>query len=256
MYFSQVKTFNLKTLIFLVLLQCSYASFAQKTDSTKATPYLSGAFTVTNNGISLIPTFSLGKPAVVFDFAAGIKRLSFEPQLRFALEDGKPWSFVFWARYKLVQTDKFKLTIGAHPSVVFSTTTGIVNGVTKELLTGKRYWASEFSPNYAVAKNVRVGLYYLYGHGISADASKNTHFIALNSNFSHVKLSNDFFLKFNPQVFYLNIDGADGFFVTETVTLAKRNCPFTLSSIGTKTIKSHLVGVKDFVWNVNLMYAF
>ena len=256
MYFLQVKTFILKTAIILLFLHYSYASFAQKTDSTKAIPYVSGAFTVTNNGISLIPTFSLGKPAVVFDFAAGRKRLSFEPQLRFALEDGKPWSFVFWARYKLVETDKFKLTIGAHPSVVFSNTTGTVNNVTKELLTAKRYWATEFSPNYAVAKNVRVGLYYLYGHGISADASKNTHFIALNGYFSHVRLSDDFFLKFNPQVFYLKIDAKDGFFVTETVTLARRNCPFTLSSIGTKTLKTNLVGVKDFVWNVNLMYAF
>ena len=79
MYFSQLKTFNLKTTIIFALSHYSYASFAQKTDSTKAVPYVSGAITITNNGLSLIPTFSLGKPTTVFDFAAGRKRLSFEP---------------------------------------------------------------------------------------------------------------------------------------------------------------------------------
>ena len=256
MNFLKSNVLTQKTVLFSVFLHFSYVSFSQKADSTKVVNHISGAVTLTNNGISLIPTFSLGKPATVLDFSAGRKRLSFDPQLRFALEDGKPWSFVFWVRYKLIQNDKFKLGIGTHPAVVFNTTTAVVNGTSKELLTAKRYWASEIASIYTVSKNVRVGLYYLYGYGISADASRNTHFLGLNASFLHVKLSDQFFLKFNPQVFYLKIDANDGFFLSETVTLAKRNFPFSLSSIATKTLTTNLAGVKDFVWNVNLIYAF
>jgi hypothetical protein len=46
--------------------------------------HIGGALTVTNNGISLLPTFSLGKPAAIFDLTVGGEKLSFDPQFRFA----------------------------------------------------------------------------------------------------------------------------------------------------------------------------
>ena len=86
-----IKKLFKKTLLLLALLHLSYLAFSQKTESTQIASHFGGAVTVTNNGISFIPTFTLGKPAVIFDLSMG-KRLSFEPQFRFALE-GKPWSF-------------------------------------------------------------------------------------------------------------------------------------------------------------------
>ncbi len=84
-----------KAVVFVVFLLLTHFSFSQTIDSTKSIGYFGGAVSVTNNGISLVPTFSLGKPAVIFDMVVGKRKLSFEPQLRFAL-DGKPWSFLFW----------------------------------------------------------------------------------------------------------------------------------------------------------------
>ena len=83
----------MKNISLFVLLSLTYVSFSQKNDSTNVPGHFGGAVTVTNNGISFIPNFSLGKPAAIFDLSIG-RRLSFEPQFRFALE-GKPWSFLF-----------------------------------------------------------------------------------------------------------------------------------------------------------------
>ncbi len=103
----------LPVILFSLLTQ---NSFSQSTDSTKRLYQIKGAVTVTNKGVSLIPTFTLGKPAVIFDLSMGKKRLYFEPQLRFAL-GGKPWSFLFWWRYKLVNNSKFAFTLGVHPAL-------------------------------------------------------------------------------------------------------------------------------------------
>jgi len=100
-------------LLVFVFLLLAHFSFSQATDSVKNISHLSGSVSVTNNGISIIPTFSLNKAAAVFNISAGKGRLSFEPYLGFSLE-GKPWSFLFWWRYKLKQEGKFKINTGAH----------------------------------------------------------------------------------------------------------------------------------------------
>jgi len=78
-----------KKFLFFLLLNLSYFSFSQKTDSTKIIDHFSSAVNFTNNGVSMIPTFTLGKPAAIFNFSIGLRKLSFEPELKFSLE-GKP----------------------------------------------------------------------------------------------------------------------------------------------------------------------
>src|SRR6478736_3950011 len=119
-------------LITIVFVTLSHLSFSQQADSTKPVFHFGGAALVTNNGISLIPTFSLGKPAVIFDIYMAKRKLSFEPEFRFSLE-GKPWAFLFWWRYKLVEGEKFKFNIGAHPAMNFRIVTAEVNGESKEM---------------------------------------------------------------------------------------------------------------------------
>lgn len=71
-------------LVFFVSL--FHWSFAQKRDSTF---FFKSDLSITNNGFSIIPAFTLGKPAALLDMKMGNNRLSFEPQFRFALE-GRP----------------------------------------------------------------------------------------------------------------------------------------------------------------------
>ena len=107
-----------KVAFLLSILLYSYTSFAWQTDTVQTPRFFKGQITATNNGISLIPNFSLNRPAAMFDLSLGRGRLSFDPMIRFGL-DGKPWTFVFWWRYKLVQQKRFTMSVGAHPSVVF-----------------------------------------------------------------------------------------------------------------------------------------
>ena len=51
---------NNKLLLFFILVNLSQSCFSQTNDSTKSISHFSGAVSVTNNGISFVPTFSLG----------------------------------------------------------------------------------------------------------------------------------------------------------------------------------------------------
>ena len=57
---------NKPVMILIMLLNFAYFSFSQTIDSAKTIYHFSGTASVTNEGISLIPTFSLGKPAAIF----------------------------------------------------------------------------------------------------------------------------------------------------------------------------------------------
>lgn len=255
MNFPKSKIFIQQAIIFFVLLNLPYFTFSQQLDSTTAIDHFSGAVTATNNGISLLPNFSLGKPAVIFNMAMGKKRLSFEPELRFAVAGGKPWSFLFWWRYKVVKTNNFSFNVGAHPSFVFREKTFIVDGISKDVLTAQRYLATELVPNYELSKHISVGVYYLHSIGLNQDASKSTDFLAFRGNISNISLSKQFFLRIAPQLYYLNIDGKTGTYATSTFTLSKKDFPLFISSIMSQSIDTEIAG-KDFVWNISLIYAF
>jgi hypothetical protein len=239
-------------LLVFVLLLLAHFSFSQKVDSAKSISHFSGSITATNNGISLIPTFSLNDPAILFNLSIGKGRLSFEPDIRFALE-GKPWSFLFWWRYR-VRSNKFLLTLGAHPAMNFRTQISSIDG--SEIIVTRRFLAGELAPNYLVSKNTSVGLYYLYSRCFDKGAAKNTHFITVNSNFRNIKLGNRFFAQVIPQFYYLRQDGVDGIYFTSTFALAKKNFPFSVQSIINKEIESEIAGSRNFVWNVSLIYSF
>ncbi len=240
--------------LLIVFILLAHFSFSQEVECTKVPVHLGGAVTVTNNGISFIPTFSLEKPAAIFDLSVG-KRLSFDPQFRFAL-DGKPWSFLFWFRYKLLKTNKFSFTAGTHLGLPFKTITETRNGVTTETITAKRYLAGELTPNYHLSKDVSVGLYYLYSRGIDVGTTKNTNFLTLNANFSNIPLTKQFYLKFIPQVYYLKMDHQNGFYFTSALSLANRKIPVSITSVINKVIQTDISASKNFVWNLSLIYSF
>jgi hypothetical protein len=62
-------------------------------------------------------------------------------------------------------------------------------------------------------------------------------------------------MRFNPQVFYLKSGDKDGFYAAANLTLAKKNFPFSLSSMMNKALKTEIAG-KDFNWNLSLGYTF
>jgi hypothetical protein len=251
------KTSVCARLLYILFLLFAHQAFPQNTDSTSTERLINfrGAMSVTNNGFSFIPTFTLGKPATIINLAVGGKRFSFEPELRFDLE-GKPWSFIFIWRYKLIQNHKFQLTAGAHlPAISFRTIPIQSNGASKEVLITQRFLPFELTPNFTLTKNISIGMFYLYALGLDQDLTKHTNFVSLRSTINNIKLFNQLWLKFNPQVYYLQMDNNDGFYFASSLFLSKKNFPLSVATTMNKAIQSTIVS-KDFDWNISLIYSF
>lgn len=212
-----------------------------------------GNIQVTNNGISLVPTFSLGDPALLFDLKFVKGRHSFEPDMRFALE-GKPWAFIFWYRYQAVSSGKFSLRVGAHPAINFRTIGVVKDGEEAEVIQARRYLAAEVAPSYTLGQHVRVGVYYLTAVGFD-EGTRRTHFLTLNAAFSDIPLGRRLYAAISPQVYYLRMDQDDGLYANATLTLGLRNFPLSLGSILNQELASR-IDSEAFNWNLSLIYNF
>ncbi len=213
-----------------------------------------GSASVTQNGISLIPSFSLGDPALLFDLKIIKDRFSFEPDVRFALA-GKPWTFIFWFRHKAIRKERFSLRVGAHPALNFRTVSIIRNGQTEELLESRRYVAGELAPSFKLTDNIGVGMYYLHGRGFD-DGVKQTNFITVNSYLNNLFITDHVYFNISPQAYYLKTDDLDGFYVVGFLQMAVKDFPLSVTSILNKAIDTEIAPDSDFIWNISLMYSF
>ncbi len=206
-----------------------------------------------NNGISLVPAFSFGKPAAVFDVFIARSGFAFEPQLRWGL-DGKPWQLILWGRYRL-DRGQFHMSIGGHPALNFVTTTVTTNQTEKEVISARRYLAGELYPSYSLTKHVILGVYYLGSHGFEPEGARNINFLAMRTTFAGVPLAGPYFVNFVPQLFYLNVDARDGFYFHSLLTAGKRNFPFFIGAQVSRPIQTNIVQPDDFIWSVSLSYS-
>ncbi|MGM0946798.1 MAG: hypothetical protein ACQEW9_16595 [Bacteroidota bacterium] len=244
--------FNVKNLFCLgiALIVISFGTLAQEENNRQ----LSGIITTTNNGVSIIPSFSLDRPAVYFDLSMGGERFSFDPMLRFGM-DGKPWTLIFWGRYKVIKDKRFSLTIGGHPAFLFTENEMIVNGTEETAFVANRYVAGEVNTNYKITDKFSLGLYYQRGMGVQVITAKNSDFLALNAGFHDFTLKKDLMFSIAPQVFFLNLDDDSGFYANAALTFKKTDFPFQFQTFFNQKIKSSIDG-NDLVWNVSLLYKF
>lgn len=232
--------------------------FSQKTDSVKQILNFSGTVSATNNGFSLVPTFSLGKPALMTNLnLRGKGRLSFEPMFWYSMLDFKPWSFIFVWRYKVVRREKFSFSVGTHlPAVNFRTASVVQNNVPQDMIEARRFFpVAELMPGYRFNQYFSMNAYILYGKGLDKSASAANTFVSLRPDVDNVRLTEKFFLRFNPQLYYLKINKNDGFYTAASLTLAHRKWPFSISTMVNKALKTN-INTSDFDWNVGLTYAF
>ncbi|MGB5609761.1 hypothetical protein [Eudoraea sp.] len=245
---------TLKNLIVVLIIFLSgFNAMAQE----ETEPFLDdfrGTVSITNNGISLVPSFSLGDPALLFDLKFTKGKLSFEPDMRFGL-DAKPWTFIFWFRYKAIENKHFSLRLGAHPALIFRTVNVVRDGQPEELLESRRYLAAEVAPTYKISDKVELGVYYLYGHGFD-EGVKNTHYMALNSSFNNLYISEKLYFNISPQAYYLLSDDLKGFYIVGFFSLIKKDFPISVSAILNKAIDTEIVPEDDFTWNISLVYSF
>jgi len=244
---------TIKASVIIMLLHLTGITYSQVPDSAKQLTHFAGSAGITNNGISVVPTFSFGKPAAIFLMSVEKNRLSFEPDIRFSL-DLKRGGIALWWRYKILMNGKFRLNAGAHPAINFIKTDSVKENVKGVRLT-QHFLGGEVVPYYVLSKKINIGAYYLYARGLQENGPKNVHFVTVNSNFSNLKLTKQLALMWIPQFYYLNIDKKDGFYFTSTVTLLKKDFPISFQSTINKTITTNIPG-NSFVWNLTLFYLF
>lgn len=246
---------KISSLITALLLLFIQTTFTQPADSVKKITTFSGSVGITNNGFSIIPTFSLNSPAVVTLLSWKRKKFSIEPDIRLSL-DARKGGMLLWLRYRVIEKKKFSLRIGAHPAFNIQIQQITENGVSSEISQIRRFIASEIVPNYQIKPNWSVGMYYLQGNGLQKNGVRTTHFLTFNTNISNIKLGGDVKFQFIPSVYYLFLDGYEGTYCTATGILTKGNIPFMLQSSFNQTFRSNLPGNKAFLWNVTLAYFF
>jgi hypothetical protein len=80
--------------------------------------------------------------------------------------------------------------------------------------------------------------------------------LALRLNFTNIQLSEQFYMRFYPQVYYLKMDENDGFYYSSTLSLAKKGFPLSISSVISTPFKTTIPQDKDLIWNISLIYSF
>jgi hypothetical protein len=243
--------------LILPLLLCGFSSVlvAQKNDSTWAKiSTFGGAVTVQTKGISTIPNLTLGKPAVIFDMKVG-RKLTFEPQFRFAL-DGKPWAIVFWWRYYATFSSKFKMIVSTNYSFAYKTITDSSSGSPQDIIRTTRYLVGALAPNYQFNKYFGVGLYLFYNHGIEKYITRNTHMYSFRTSISNIPITKNITARVAPEIYYLKMDDNNGVYINATLLISKKNFPLSLSALINSPLKSDIPAEYDLLWNIGLAYTF
>jgi len=254
LYFLHRSKILVHIVIVFILLNLTFNSFSQNADTTKPVSHFSGYINLTNKGISSVPNLTLGKPAVIVYLSAG-KNLRFEPEFRIGL-DGKPWMFIFWGRYDLVNTKKIYIKARVNATVVFNTIKDTTNSLIDKTMGAGRILTLDLASSYFLTKHIGIGPYYLYSHGLQKNGVRNTHLLGLRTSFSSINLSDQFYISFNPMVYFLHIDQYPGYYVNATLTLAKQNFPLSVSGLINKTIETRIPIGENLLWNVSLIYTF
>lgn len=242
-------------LLILLVLFILTGLHAAEIDTTAKPLNINGSIGLTNNGISIIPTFSLNAPSMLYNFSISKNRLSFDPDIRATL-DGRKGGMLFWFRYKFIKDKKINLSAGIHPAYNFALRTITENGKSWQITQARRFIAYEIAPTFVVSKHLSFGPYLLRGMGLQKDGPVSTYFLAFNTNISNLTIGQHVKFSWTPQVYYLYLGSQEGLYLANNFRLTHDNSPFALSSVMNKELKTNIAGSKKFAWNLILSYSF
>lgn len=241
-------------LVFLGLFFIALNTQAQDLkDSIKSSTKFTGNIGITNNGFSIVPTFSFNSPAIISQMNWKNNKFSIEPDIRLA-PDGTKGSILLWFRYNLINTKHFSLRSGLHPAVNWFPKNILVNENISEIYQLRRFLAWELAPNIKINNHANAGVYYLQGNGLQKDGARTTHFVNLYLGISDINLGKHLKLNVLPSVYYLYLDKKEGVYFTATNSVRHNKYPFSIQSTINKTIQTKIEGGKDFLWNIAFIH--
>jgi len=192
---------------------------------------------------------------LLFIYSSFGEKIISEPEFRFSL-DVKPWMFIHWLRTDLMKSDRHHIRLGINSQINFNKALVHENGISHEIRATSCFLLADLSQSFLISTNFSAGIYYMYSHTLEKFGLKDLHYLAFRDNFLNIVVSDQVYMEFTPQVYYLKIDKRDGFYFSETLTLEKKRFPLSLSSIITSPIKISIPANNHLVWNINLIYAF
>lgn len=220
-------------------------------DSLKTPLTIHGNIQLTNNAISPVPSFSLGKPALLTTLYLQKGRFSFSPEFNFDLQ-AKPWSVNTWLRYQIMQQNKWDFTLGNNFSLFFKKNNP---ALTKEEFQLQRYQAFEFNLGYHFTKMKGLNLMYWKSQSLDEVGVKNGLFIMLVSQIGDVWNGKNTRLGFRPSIFVIhNTAPFTGYFTSQITTIYLKKIPFNVSFQTVHPL--HAVPKTKFNWNVGVNFQF
>lgn len=207
-------------------------------------------FSINSNGISSIPSFSLGAPALIAAPTFTKGRFNYEPVLAYDF-DIQPWFIDNWFRYKIVDRQKFEFRTGLNFSMYFSD----YKLPDETLLKGQRYWAVEFTSVYKPSSRSFVS--GAYWRDMGQDPGTITgNYLAIMGELSEIALGKNILLAANLHLFYIDYNGEnDGLFISPKLTTSVRNLPFAIFFHGIQAISSNISPYPGFSWNLGFSYT-
>ena len=242
------KPFTLTKILFLLCL--SFFAYAE-IDSTKSPIVIHGNLQLTNNGISPVPSFSLGKPALLTTLIVSKGRFSFNPEFNFDLE-AKPWSVNTWVKYKLIQRGRFDFILGNNFSLFFKR--NLPNPRNEEFQL-QRYQAFEFNAGFQLTSKRSLRLMYWKSQSLDGLGIKNGLFVMLVAQINDAYTGKLGRISFRPSAFVIdNTAPFTAYFISQITTFYPAKFPLNLSFQTVHPLYSS--PNSPFNWNLGLNLPF
>jgi hypothetical protein len=237
------------TLVLLIFI--SFVSLSQESVDKPDSKLKAGCtFSINTNGISSIPSFSLGDPALIAAPTLTLGRFNYEPVLAYDL-DIQPWFIDNWFRFKIINRPKFEFRTGLNFSMYFSD----YKLPDDTVLQGQRYWAAEFTAIYKPSARSFISGAYWNDRG-QDEGTITGHYLALMGERSEIGIGKTFLLAVNLHLFYINYTGPnDGLFISPKLTASLKNLPFSLYLHCIQAITSNISPFPGFSWNLGFAYT-
>jgi len=220
-------------------------------DTLKTPLSIHGNIQLTNNAISPVPSFSLGKPALLTTLYLQKGRFSFSPEFNFDLE-AKPWSVNTWLRYQVIHQKNWDFTLGNNFSLFFKKNNP---ALTKEEFQLQRYQAFEFNLGYHFTKMRGVNLMLWKSQSLDEVGIKRGFFMMLVAQMGDLWKGKNIRLGVRPTLFVIdNTAPFTGYFASQISTIYFKKIPFNVSFQTVHPL--HTEPETKFNWNLGLNFQF
>ena len=220
-------------------------------DTLKTPLSIHGNIQLTNNAISPVPSFSLGKPALLTTLYLQKGRFTFSPEFNFDLE-AKPWSVNTWLRYQVIHQKKWDFALGNNFSLFFKKNNP---ALTKEEFQLQRYQAFEFNLGYHFTKMRGVNLMLWKSQSLDEVGIKRGFFMMFVAQMGDLYNGKNIRLGIRPSLFVIdNSAPFTGYFASQISTIYFKKLPLNVSFQTVHPL--HTEPETKFNWNLGLNFQF